>query len=199
MPSISPGKSSPESNLKTRRRKSKPGSANPFLDQTRHSLRRQHLPRIIRCLETLQQDQVWWRPHRTSNSIGNLVLHLEGNVRQWIISGLGHRPDHRTRDREFEERGPIPRRALIRHLETTVAGACRVLAGLSSRDLSREFRIQGFSVSGLAAIAHVSEHFAYHTGQIIYATKLLKGVDLGFTRLPGEKRKISNKNRLSQF
>lgn len=182
-----------------RPRKTNPAGAKLFSEQARHSLRRQHLPLIIRCLETLSQDQIWWRPHRTSNSIGNMVLHLAGNVRQWIISGLGHQPDHRDRDGEFKELGPVPSRLLIRRLKTTVAEACRVLAGISSRDLEREFRIQGFRVTGLTAIAHVTEHFAYHTGQIIYATKLLRGVDLGFTRLPGEKRKIRRARKLSQF
>jgi uncharacterized damage-inducible protein DinB len=182
-----------------RQRKTEPAGAKPFPEQAQHSLHRQHLPRIIRCLETLSQDQIWWRPHRTSNSIGNLVLHLAGNVRQWIISGLGNQPDHRDREGEFEELGPVPRYMLIQQLETTVAEASRVLAGISSRDLEREFRIQGFRVTGLTAIAHVTEHFAYHTGQIIYATKLLRGVDLGFTRLPGEKRKIQRARKLSQF
>ncbi|HEV2348502.1 MAG TPA: DUF1572 family protein [Terriglobia bacterium] len=185
--------------MKTRERRTKPGGAQPFLEQARHSLRRQHLPRILGCLETLTQAQIWWRPHRTSNSIGNLVLHLAGNVRQWIISGLGNRPDQRDRDREFEEPGPVPRHALIQHLETTVEEACRVLTGISSRDFEREFHLQGFRVTGLNAITHVTEHFAYHTGQIIYATKLLIGADLGFTRLPGEKRKFPTTRKLSQF
>lgn len=185
--------------MKTQQRKTESEGAKPFREQARHSLRRQHLPRIIRCLETLTQDQIWWRPHPTSNSIGNLVLHLAGNVRQWIISGLGNQPDHRNRDREFDELGPLSRRALIQHLETTVAEACRVLAGVSTRNLGRELHIQGFRVTGLSAISHVTEHFAYHTGQIIYATKLLAGVDMGFTRLPGEKRKLPRGKKLSQF
>jgi uncharacterized damage-inducible protein DinB len=179
--------------------KARPTEVKPFQAQARHSLRRQNLPRIIRCLETLSPEQIWWRPHRSSNSIGNLVLHLAGNVRQWIISGLGSQPDCRERDKEFEELGPIPTRKLARHLQKTVAEACGVLARSSTRDLEREFPIQGFRVTGLSAIAHVTEHFAYHTGQIIYATKLLTGADLGFTRLPGEKRKTRRAQKLSQF
>lgn len=127
------------------------------------------------------------------------MLHLAGNVRQWIISGLGNQPDRRDRDSEFEELGPIPRRKLAQHLEETVTEACRVLARISPRDLSREFRIQGFRVTGLSAMTHVTEHFAYHTGQIIYATKLLIGADLGFTRLPGEKRNNRRTRKLSQY
>jgi uncharacterized damage-inducible protein DinB len=182
-----------------RQEKTNPMGTSLFPEQARHSLERQHLPRIIRCLKALTQDQIWWRPHRSSNSVGNLVLHLAGNVRQWIISGLGNQPDLRDRDREFEELGPIPRRALIQHIETTVTEAGRVLVATSPRKLRQEFHIQSFRVTGLSAITHVTEHFAYHTGQIIYATKLLKGMDLGFTQLPGEKKKSSKARKLSQF
>jgi len=173
--------------------------AQQFLAQALHSLQAQQLPRIIRCLKTMTEEQIWWRTHSTSNSAGNLVLHLAGNVRQWIISGLGERPDHRERDKEFAELGPIPRRALILQLEETVAEACRVLGKLSSRDLARHYRIQGYRVKGMEAVAHVTEHFAYHTGQIIYLTKLQLGVDLGFTRLPGEKAKPQRARKLSQY
>ncbi len=170
-----------------------------FLAQARHSLRAHHLPRIIRCLKMLSEKQIWWRAHPASNSAGNLVLHLAGNVRQWIISGLGEQPDHRERDKEFAELGPIPRRSLIRQLEETVAEASRVLGKLSSGDVARPYRIQGFRVTGMNAIAHVTEHFAYHTGQIIYLTKLQLGVDMGFTRLPGEKAKSQRARKISQF
>lgn len=169
-----------------------------FLAQARHSLRAQHLPRIIRCLKMLPEKQIRWRAHPTSNSAGNLVLHLTGNVRQWIISGLGGQPDHRERNKEFAELGPIPRRSLIRQLEETVAEACRVLGKLSSGELARPYRIQGFRVTGVDAVAHVTEHFAYHTGQIIYLTKLQLGVDTGFTRLPGEKAERLRARKISQ-
>jgi uncharacterized damage-inducible protein DinB len=124
-----------------------------------------------------------------SNSVGNLVLHLTGNVRQWIISGLGSAPDSRQRDWEFAERGPVPRHALLNRLQDAVAEACEVIGKLSSADLLQSYSIQGFRVTGLEAVGNVSEHFAYHTGQIIFVTKLKKRKDLGFTRLPGEKKK----------
>ena len=110
-------------------------------------------------------------------------------MRQWIISGLGGAPDVRERDKEFRELGPIPRRVLVAGLEKTVAEAGRVLGRLTARDLARERVIQGFRVTGFKAIFHVAEHFAYHAGQIILVTKLRRGEDMGFTRLPGEKRK----------
>ncbi len=159
--------------------------AEQFLAQAARSLQKHHLPRIEQCLARLSPEQIWWRPNEASNSVGNLVLHLAGNVRQWITSGLGGAPDRRERDREFAERGPIPGRRLAARLRKTVREACGVLRRLTSRDLARDYRIQKFNVSGLTAVLHVVEHFAHHSGQIIFATKLQCGEDLGFTRLPG--------------
>ncbi len=166
----------------------KPDLVVQFLRQARHSLGEHHLPRILECLKMLPDEDIWWRPQLTSNSVGNLVLHLSGNVRQWIISGLGGEPDRRERDREFAERGPLPRRALVARLRTTVVEARKVLEGLGTRELKRVHSIQGFRVTGLEAVAHVVEHFTYHTGQIIFVAKLKLGEDLGFTRLPEEKK-----------
>lgn len=163
--------------------------AKEFLAHAQHSLARHHLPRIARCLEMLSEKEIWWRGNSASNCVGNLVLHLEGNVRQWILSGVVGAPDRRDRDREFAERGPIARRKLLAHLERTVAEACRALEKLSTRDLARIRTIQGFRVTGFKAVAHVVEHFAYHSGQIAYATKLLRRRDLKFTRLPGRNPK----------
>ncbi len=170
--------------------------SNMFLEQVRHSIQEDHLPRIERCLKTLSEEDIWWRPNEASNSVGNLVLHLGGNVRQWIISGLGGAPDRRERDKEFAECGPITRRALITLLRRTVREASRVLGRLTPDDLAGTRPIQGFEVTGLRAAFHVAEHFAFHTGQIIYVTKMKRGVDMGFTRLPGENnRRVS---RLTQ-
>jgi uncharacterized damage-inducible protein DinB len=170
--------------------------AREFLAHSRHSLARHHLPRIGRCLGMLSEKEIWWRGNSASNSVGNLVLHLEGNVRQWIVSGLGGAPDRRERDKEFAERGPIPRRKLLAKLNRTVAKACRTLQKLPPRELARQRVIQGFRVSGLKAVAHVTEHFAYHTGQIAYTTKLLRRRDLKFTRLPGGNPKRNFRGKL---
>lgn len=173
------------------------GLAGAFLAQAQHSLGEQHLPRIIKCLRMLADEDIWWKGHETSNSVGNLVLHLAGNVRQWIISGLAGEPDRRERDKEFAERGPLPRRALVNQLRRTVLEACTVIEGLSAQQLLGTRSIQGFRVTGLEAVAHVVEHFAYHTGQIIFVTKLKLDQDLGFTRLPGAIRRV-RRPRLSQ-
>ena len=159
-------------------------TASLFLASSQQSLAKQNLPRIVKCLRQLSEDEIWWRPNSASNSAGNLVLHLCGNVRQWIISGLGGVEYRRERDREFAERGPIPRQVLITQLRRTVRDACRVLAQLSDVSLSLKHKIQGYHVTGLDAAFHVAEHFGYHTGQIIYVTKLKRAQDLRFTRLP---------------
>lgn len=158
-----------------------------FLAQAQHTLREVDLPRIEACARRLSEAQIWRRANPESNSVGNLILHLEGNVRQWVISGLGGAPDTRVRDREFLEQGPIPRRALLGRLHRTVHEACGVLRGLTGRELARAYSIQGFRVTGLQAVFHVTEHFSLHTGQIILLTKTMQGKNLGFTRLPGER------------
>lgn len=160
-----------------------------FLARARHSLESHYLPRIVRCLNLLSEEQIWWRPHPSSNSVGNLILHLSGNVRQWIVSGLGGAPDRRQRDKEFSELGPIPRRNLLTLLRKTTGDAAHVLAGLTSRELAQAYAIQGFRETGLEAVHHVVEHFAFHAGQIIYVTKMSLRRDLGFTRLPTEPSK----------
>jgi uncharacterized damage-inducible protein DinB len=160
-----------------------------FLASSQHAIAKQNLPRIVECLQQLSEEEIWWRPNSASNSAGNLVLHLCGNVRQWIISGLGGAEDKRERDREFSERGPIPRQALVTQLRRTIRDACRVIARLSEDSLSRKHEIQGYQVTGLDAAFRVAEHFAYHTGQIIYITKLKRAKDLRFTQLPVIRKK----------
>jgi uncharacterized damage-inducible protein DinB len=163
----------------------------PILKEARRVLVEVYPPRIIRCLKLLSEEEIWWRPNRASNSVGNLVLHLQGNVRQWIISGLGRQPDQRDRDREFAEIGPMPRRTLLVGLRKTIKEADEVMATLSPSDLMRMFSIQGYNVTGLEAIGHVAEHFAFHAGQIIFVTKLKCGKDLRFTRLPTQQKAVT--------
>jgi uncharacterized damage-inducible protein DinB len=162
-----------------------------LLASVERTLSAQYTQRIVKCLEQLPEEQIWWRPNPASNSVGNMVLHLSGNVRQWIISGLGGAPDMRERDREFAEQGPIPGRELSKALTKTVKEACKVLRNLSEPALSKKHIIQGFHVTGLEVVYHVAEHFAYHAGQIIYVTKNLSGKDLQFTHLPAVKQKAS--------
>lgn len=111
------------------------------------------------------------------------MLHLCGNLRQWIIAGIGGAPDMRVREREFAARGGANAGELADGLRTTVAEAVRILDGLTAGRLCEPLRIQAHDTTVLEAIYHIVEHFAQHTGQIIYATKLATGADLGYTRL----------------
>lgn len=123
------------------------------------------LENIKRCTDLLTRDQIWQRPNEVSNSIGNLVLHLTGNVRQWIVSGLGEEHFDRNRPAEFAERGPLPTDQILTPLREAVAQAVTIIGNLSPESLARNYSIQGRTVTGLAATFHVVEHFSFHTGQ----------------------------------
>jgi uncharacterized protein DUF1572 len=131
--------------------------------------------RIKHCLLQLTDDQLWQRPTPAMNCIGNLILHLCGNVRQWIISGLGGVADVRNRPQEFSERGPIAKNELLGRLEKTVEEARRVLARQSAAQLMTARRIQGCEVTGLAAIFNSVPHFRGHTQEIVHMTRQLLG------------------------
>ncbi len=161
-----------------------------------HVIRKVYLPKISRCLATLSEREIWWRPNRASNSTGNLVLHLMGNMRQWIVAGLGGAQDIRIRALEFSEQGPIPRRVLLARLQRTVRQACAVIGRLSPSDLRRTYEIQGYSITGFRAVFHVTEHFSHHAGQIIYLTKLKKSRNLGLTRLPADKKRKGSRRKI---
>lgn len=150
-----------------------------FVRVAQESLR-QGAERVQECLARLDKNQIWHRDHEIENSIGNLVLHLCGNVRQWIVCGVGGEPDSRDRDWEFETREPLPAEELTRRLVETVAAAESVLAGLESARLLETRRIQVYEVTVLHAVIHVLTHFSGHVGQIIWATKHVTGRDLGF-------------------
>ncbi len=162
-------------------------TAGLFLASAQERLAKLDLPLIVKSLQQLSEEEIWWRPNPASNSVGNLVLHLCGNVRQWIVSHLGGTEFRRDRDREFAEQGPIPRNQLVAQLRRTVRDASRVLMRMSDDSLAAKHTIQGLHVNGLEAVFHVVEHFSYHTGQIIYITKLKRAHDLRFTRLPAVK------------
>jgi uncharacterized damage-inducible protein DinB len=150
-----------------------------FLDYSANKLR-QLTERIETCLARLTPEQVWMRGSENENAIGNLVLHLAGNVRQWIVSGVGGKPDTRDRDGEFAARGGLSVPQLTARLRDTVVQAVAVLETVAPERLEDALVIQGYAVSRLEAVYHVVEHFSMHTGQIIFATKILTGADLGF-------------------
>jgi uncharacterized damage-inducible protein DinB len=153
-----------------------------FLEFSRQKLLNQYWPRMRTAVESLTDDQVWWRANTASNSVGNLLLHLNGNVRQWLVASFNRQDDARNRPAEFAERDTIPAAALLEKLGATLDEASAVLSRLTETDLTATYHIQGYTVTGLDAVYQVVEHFGLHHGQILYVTKLLRGVDLGFYR-----------------
>jgi uncharacterized damage-inducible protein DinB len=153
-----------------------------LLRESRRRLLEESLPRIRTCLAQMTVDEIWARPNEQTVSAGNLVLHLAGNVRQYVVATLGGLPDVRERQAEFDEKGPIPTADLLARLERATAEAAAVIDRLDSAMLLRSYRVQGFVESGLSILVHVVEHFSYHTGQIAYIVKSRKNVDLGFYR-----------------
>lgn len=150
-----------------------------FKSQSLHYL---HLntPRIEKCLGLLSEVEMWQRPNAASNSVGNLILHLCGNIRQYIISGLGQQPDTRERDVEFAANEGFTKQELLQKLTDTVAEAATVIELADDTNLLTERKVQGYTLTGIGIIIHVVEHYSYHTGQIAFWTKLLKDEDLAF-------------------
>ena len=136
--------------------------------------------RIQDCLGRLTPEQVWARGSENENAVGNLVLHLSGNIRQWIGSGVAGLPDHRQRDTEFDARGGMAPAELAELLKSRVAEVVAIIRGVPAARLPERITPQGYDVTVLEAIAHVVEHFSMHTGQIILLTKMLTGQDLAY-------------------
>jgi Protein of unknown function (DUF1572) len=153
-----------------------------FIEFSYKKLIEQYWPRLNECVKSLTDEQVWWRPNLASNSIGNLILHLNGNVRQWLVSSFKHLNDARDRPAEFRERQISSPSMLLEKLAATLNEASVVLKSVTEADLLATYEIQGYTVTGVHAIYQVVEHFGLHYGQIAYITKLLRGEDLGFYR-----------------
>ncbi len=151
-----------------------------FLDFSIRKLH-QYMERITACVELLTEEQVWGRTSPAENAIGNLLLHLAGNVRQWILTGVDGQPDVRVRDQEFAEKGGIGKAELVARLDRIVTAGTEVLERLGDEKLVQIVTVQQhYKVSILEVVYHVVEHFGLHTGQVIYASKALTGGNLDF-------------------
>ena len=150
------------------------------IGEVRRRLVNESVPRLKKCLGLLSEQEVWRRPNDSTVSVGNLILHLCGNLRQWVLSGLGNAPDWRARQSEFDEPGPIPTVQLVAALDQVMNDVERLLERLSPDDLLTEHTVQGFRETGVAVLIHVVEHFSYHVGQISWSVKVLKDIDLGY-------------------
>lgn len=147
--------------------------AGAVIEDTRRRLR--GYPAQVRAaLEALSDEQIWWRPNESSNSVGNLVLHLCGSTRHFLGRGVGHSDYRRDRPAEFAERGPIARAELLRALEDTVAEAERVLAAVDPAALLEVRDRAGDPQTVLALLLRTAHHWAVHCGQIVYSAKTLQ-------------------------
>lgn len=143
-----------------------------FLERSRYYLAYEYPTKIRLAVGPLPDDVVWRRPHDESNSIGNLLLHLAGNVGQWIVGGVGGRPHERERSAEFAARGGPGGAQLLTRLEQALVEADDVLAQLEIGNLPEKLTIQGRETTVLGAVYHVVEHFSMHTGQILLLAKM---------------------------
>jgi uncharacterized damage-inducible protein DinB len=143
-----------------------------FIDCARDYLASEYPAKLRLTLAALPQDKLWWRPNEESNSVANLLLHLNGNLRQWIVAGVGGEAFERHRAEEFAARQGASASDLLAPLERTLADVDRILSGLTADRLAELCAIQGRDITVLDAIFHVTEHFAYHLGQIILVAKM---------------------------
>lgn len=154
-----------------------------YLTEARASLKGS-LAKIAHCLDQLDEPDLQWRPHASHNSMQTILLHLAGNIRQWIIAGVGDQPDTRDRPAEFAPREPIAKAELLGQLEQTLTEADAVLAACDPGALLDEIRVQGFQTTRLAAVFDSVSHFVGHTHQIVYITRLRLGDNYRFQWKP---------------
>lgn len=136
--------------------------------------------RIKKCLSELSKEEIWYKHNANTNSVGNLVLHLCGNVRQYILSGIDGQDDTRERSKEFSESGPLETTMLIHKLELLESDVAAALDRIIPSDLIEDRLVQGFDENVTSILIHVAEHFSYHVGQITYYTKYIRDVDTGY-------------------
>ena len=144
----------------------------------------QYLRKIRECTALLSEEQVWWRPNEAVNSVGNLLLHLRGNLSQWVLATLGGQPFERHRAEEFRARGGVAKAELLAGLDAAVQATRAVIAGLDLAALERRHQVQRSDTDGLGVVFHVVEHMSYHTGQIVATTKQLTGPEAGLEFYP---------------
>ncbi len=151
-----------------------------FIDEIQRRLIEECKDRTLKCLNLLTEKEIWYRPNDESNSVGNLVLHLCGNVKQWLHATIGGEKDTRTRQAEFDERGPVARAVLKQMVIDLMQKSKDILDACTPEDLLRKYSVQGFEENGVGVLIHVTEHFSYHVGQITYFVKAHKSRDVGY-------------------
>lgn len=151
-----------------------------FMTDVRRRFFEENWQRVNKCLDLISEDQLWYQQNENVNSIGNLILHLRGNITQYICSGIFREKDMRERDLEFSSTGEYR----IEELRSIFAETMNMISEkfdlITPEMLVKQYEVQGFTESGVAIMVHVTEHFSYHVGQITYITKLLNEVDTGY-------------------
>lgn len=148
--------------------------AREMVEELAERLLRIYPDEIRACLHELTEEKIWWRPNPSTNAVGNLVLHLCGNLRHYLGRGVAGSSYRRDRPAEFGERTPVTRDELLHKLDEAVADARSAFASLTDErlvanaDLGAESRPIGRLLVGIVA------HFDSHVGQIVYATKMMK-------------------------
>lgn len=138
------------------------------------------IPRILKCITHLSEEQLTWRPNNHTNSVANLILHLNGNVRQWLLASLLNIPHKRQRNQEFLPKTTTTQKELQGLLKKLNQDIINASLQLNQNYLESTFSIQGFQENGISIVMHVIEHFSYHTGQITYITKQLQDLDTAY-------------------
>jgi len=151
-----------------------------IISEVKYRLGEESIPRIVKCLDQFSEDEVWKRPNENLVSMGNLILHLCGNVRQYIMFGLDGQPDQRQRQSEFNTQGPIAKSQLLNDLDQVFQDVSKVLDELSPEILTKTIKVQGMDYTGFGILMHVVEHFSYHVGQITWHTKLTRNMDMNY-------------------
>lgn len=142
-----------------------------FLKTSRDYLVDEYLPKIRLVVAPLSEDDIWWRPVAGSNTIGNLILHIEGNARQWILGGVAGHEVERDRDSEFATRDGHSKAQLLDSLTTSFREIGAAILSVTATQLAEPRTIQGADTTVFGAIYHVVEHVSMHTGQIIQLAK----------------------------
>lgn len=153
---------------------------NSLVAEVRRRLFEESVVRLKKCLADLTLEEIWHQPNVHSNSVGNLVLHLCGNVRQWVIAGIGGAVDQRERQWEFDSDEHFAKAILIKMIDDLMAEVELVLQRIEPEDLLKKRAVQCYQETALSILMHVVEHFSYHVGQITYVVKLWKDKDMGY-------------------
>ena len=151
-----------------------------LLAEVRRRLFTENVPRLYQCLDDLTLDEIWHKPNEHSNSVGNLVLHLCGNVQQWIVAGIGGAVDKRKRSWEFASDERFTKAELKQRVATLMEEVELVLQRITPAVLLRKRAVQCYEETALSILIHVVEHFSYHVGQMTYVVKLWKDKDMGY-------------------